>query len=161
MSIPFTPYEKTSSFSVDNLKFENIDDKVVIHGDIEITRSKDNLKKVEDLHDVFNLVSGCVLNITKNNSDVAQSKDFEFIAFDPFANDTSAFSIGEMTIENGTNKIVIMGTLEVPLTQEGLDMILPVQAVINGIMDKMTTSALPETFIDDVEEGGEIDNPFM
>jgi hypothetical protein len=161
MRLPFIPFKADSSFSIDNLKFENVDEKVVISGNLEIPFSKEGKAKSEILHDAVNVTSVLILYNLEGYPDIDLDFEIKDIPFNPFADDSSAFSIGEMTIENGTKKIAIIGSIEVPKSREGVETIIHFQEIVNRIMDKMISSDLPDVAEEEIEEGGEVDNPFM
>ncbi len=82
--------------------------------------------------------------------------------FQPFADDNASLSIGEFTIENGTDKVALYGSLDLPRDQSGLKQAKALKAAVDAIVKALEQDKpLPE-------EGGsgpteapqQVKNPF-
>jgi len=54
--------------------------------------------------------------------------------FQPFADDSASLSIGEFTIENGTDKVALYGSLDLSRDQSGLQQAKALKAAVDAIV---------------------------
>lgn len=54
--------------------------------------------------------------------------------FKPFADDVGALTIGEMTVENGTDRVSVSGSLDLARDRRGLDQARALRAALDGII---------------------------
>jgi hypothetical protein len=54
--------------------------------------------------------------------------------FKPFADDTAALTIGGLTIENGTDRVTLSGSLDLARDRQGLDHAKALQVALNGVI---------------------------
>ncbi len=63
----------------------------------------------------------------------------------PFANDSESMSLGELTVENGTDKIAIYGALDITRDKAGLQQARALKAVVDSIVKTMSQDkSLPD-----------------
>lgn len=80
--------------------------------------------------------------------------------FQPFADDSASLSIDELTIENGTGKIAVYGSLDVTRDKEGLKKARALKAVVDGMVKALEQNkALPNQSGPD-EPPQQVKNPF-
>ncbi len=64
--------------------------------------------------------------------------------FEPFADDAAALTIGGMTIENGTDRISLSGSLDIARDRQGLDHAKALRAALDGVIAALEAEkALP------------------
>ena len=79
----------------------------------------------------------------------------------PFADDTSSFGIGDLTIENQFDRVVLYGNLELTLDQVGLAHARELKALIDAVVVQLEGEAdqlPPQIAQPNVET---VDNPFL
>lgn len=65
--------------------------------------------------------------------------------FQPFSDDSASLSIGEFTIENGTDKVALYGSLDVTRDKNGLKQAKTLKAAIDAIVKALEQDkALPD-----------------
>lgn len=90
----------------------------------------------------------------------------ETSAFAPFANDAQQTTIDTLSVDNGTDEIIISGTLSIPKSKEGLQIALELQKKLIPIITQTAkilgeTPNLPEHIeIQSLETGTTDVNPF-
>jgi hypothetical protein len=57
--------------------------------------------------------------------------------FQPFSDDSTSLSIGEFTIENGTDKVALCGSLDVMRDKDGLKQAKALKAVADAIVEAL------------------------
>ena len=63
----------------------------------------------------------------------------------PFANDSEAMSIGELTLENGTDKVAVYGSLDITRDKAGLKQALALKAIVDSIVKSLSQDkSLPD-----------------
>ena len=80
----------------------------------------------------------------------------------PFADDEAAQTIGELTVENGTERVVIYGSLEVTRDKAGLKRAKTLKAVLDGLVQALEAEKnLPERMASpEPEPTQQVKNPF-
>lgn len=78
----------------------------------------------------------------------------------PFADDTASVSIGAMTVENGTDRVALRGSLDLTRDQHGLAQALVLKALVDQVVQRLqSTKDLPEA-VPGVEAARSVPNPF-
>jgi len=73
--------------------------------------------------------------------------------FQPFSDDSTSLSIGEFTVENGTDKVALYGTLDVTRDKNGLKQAKALKVVVDALVEALEQNKeLPD-------ESGPIDAP--
>lgn len=73
--------------------------------------------------------------------------------FQPFSDDSASLSIGEFTVENGTDKVALYGSLDVTRDKSGLKQAKALKAAVDAIVKALEQDkALPD-------EGGPVEPP--
>ena len=82
--------------------------------------------------------------------------------FKPFADDTATLAIGEFTVENGTQSVLLYGTLDITRDQAGLDRAHELAALANDIVATLEAIAdLPaHALVPPKAPGQTVKNPF-
>jgi len=80
--------------------------------------------------------------------------------FQPFADDTASLSINDLTIENGTDKIAVYGSLEVTRDKEGLDKARSLKNLMNSIVRALEREKELPDQVGPVEATQPVKNPF-
>jgi len=57
--------------------------------------------------------------------------------FQPFSDDAASLSIGEFTIENGTDKVALYGSMDVTKDQAGLKQAKALKAAVDAIVNAL------------------------
>ena len=66
--------------------------------------------------------------------------------FTPFADDAASMSIGSLTVENGTDRIAIYGSLDITRDKQGLAHALALKALLDeAVRHLQAEKDLPET----------------
>lgn len=63
--------------------------------------------------------------------------------FVPFANDADALSLGELNVENHTDRIAIFGNLELRRDAQGLRQAQALKAVLDAVVAALANADLP------------------
>ncbi|WP_457094225.1 hypothetical protein [Microvirga sp. P5_D2] len=80
--------------------------------------------------------------------------------FQPFSDDSTSLSIGEFTIENGTDKVALYGSLDVTRDKNGLKQAKALKAAVDAIVKALEQDkALPDES-GPTEEAQQVKNPF-
>lgn len=85
---------------------------------------------------------------------------------DPFANDSQSMQIGELVIENQTDKVIIYGDIDVTFDQSGFDAAKQLHELTSNIIkaferdDSYLKNTLSSKDNDDSQDH-EIKNPFL
>jgi hypothetical protein len=80
--------------------------------------------------------------------------------FQPFSDDSTSFSIGEFTIENGTDRVALYGSLEVTRDKTGLKHAKALKAAVDAIVKVLERDkALPDES-GPTEAPQQVKNPF-
>jgi len=80
--------------------------------------------------------------------------------FYPFANDSDALTLGEFTIENGTDKLSLHGSLDLTRDKAGLQQARVLRAILDATVKALETDkALPDR-ITPPNAPQQVKNPF-
>ena len=80
--------------------------------------------------------------------------------FKPFADDSASLSINELTVENGTDKIAVYGSLDVTRDKEGLKKARALKGLADAIVKALEQDKdLPEK-VGPEEPTQQVKNPF-
>ena len=80
--------------------------------------------------------------------------------FQPFSDDSASLSLGEFTIENGTSKVALYGSLDVMRDKNGLRQAKALKAVVDAIVKVLEQDkALPDES-GPAEAPQQVKNPF-
>ncbi|MBM1175375.1 hypothetical protein [Microvirga arabica] len=80
--------------------------------------------------------------------------------FQPFSDDSASLCLGEFTIENGTSKVALYGSLDVMRDKNGLKQAKALKAVVDAIVKALEhDKALPDE-IGPAETPQQVKNPF-
>lgn len=90
--------------------------------------------------------------------------------FKPYENDSQSQQIGELIIENQTDKVTIYGDIDIAYTQQGLIQAKQLQQLINDIVMAIEQGNADNKLIEDTQgsqikhensdDNGKINNPF-
>ena len=75
-----------------------------------------------------------------------------------FQNESECLQLGDLTIENRTDRISIYGSVDLTLDKKGLEFARELKAVIDLALAEMEKSELPDSIA--IEEAETVDNPF-
>jgi len=79
----------------------------------------------------------------------------------PFANDSEAMSLGDFTIENGTDQVSLYGSLDLTRDKAGLKQAHALKAVVDAVVAALEAERnLPE-LISPPEKPKQVKNPFV
>jgi hypothetical protein len=83
-------------------------------------------------------------------------------SFKPYADDETAVTIGGMTIENGTDRVSISGSLDIAADKAGFEQAKALKEAIDAIVSALTAKGdLPEKAeAEEVEPTKKVRNPF-
>jgi hypothetical protein len=76
----------------------------------------------------------------------------------PFANESETLQIGELTVENRTDRVSIYGSLDLTLDKPGLDYARRLKVILDQTVAELETADLPETVA--VNAPKTVKNPF-
>ncbi|MBC8739806.1 hypothetical protein F6X40_24130 [Paraburkholderia sp. UCT31] len=85
------------------------------------------------------------------------------MAFDAFKNDDEAVNIegDAFTVENGSDRVVFNGELEIRKDKAGLKAALALKDAVDSVVAALQADkALPEHAKDETVKPGKVDNPF-
>lgn len=63
--------------------------------------------------------------------------------FDPFADDAASISIGQLTVENGADRVILYGSLEITYDQPGLARARQMKVLLDRVVEVLEAKALP------------------
>ena len=78
----------------------------------------------------------------------------------PFADDAASLTIGQLTIENGTDRIAIYGSVDVTCDQKGLEAARALKALIDRLVQVMESRPDLPTTVPPRRTPKTVDNPF-
>jgi hypothetical protein len=76
----------------------------------------------------------------------------------PFANESESLQLGELTIENRTDRVSIYGSIDLTLDKKGLDNARRLKAILDQTVAEMEKTDLPERIT--LIEPETVKNPF-
>lgn len=83
------------------------------------------------------------------------------MTFSALNDETSSYSIENLTFENYGDGLSIYGDIQILRDQQGLHCLEEIKTIIDGAISQLkNTAALPETLVLG-QNNGEIDNPFL
>jgi hypothetical protein len=80
--------------------------------------------------------------------------------FQPFADDNASVSIGEFTVENGTDKVALYGSLDVTRDKNGLKQAKALKAAVDAIVKALEQSKELPDESRPTEAPQQVKNPF-
>jgi hypothetical protein len=80
--------------------------------------------------------------------------------FQPFSDDSASLSIGEFTIENGTDKVALYGSLDVTRDKSGLKQAKALKAAVDAIVKALEQDKALADESGPTEEPQQVKNPF-
>lgn len=80
--------------------------------------------------------------------------------FAPFADDAAVQTIGGLSLENGTDRIALHGSLDLTRDRPGLDRARALAATLAAIVAVLESEALPEAVAEATRPGTSVKNPF-
>ncbi len=80
--------------------------------------------------------------------------------FEPFADDTASIALGGLTVENGTDRIAIYGTLDLTRDKPGLAVAKELLAFLAAAIKMMETHGVPDKVAPPINTVA-VKNPFM
>ncbi|MCJ2044389.1 hypothetical protein MKK58_07545 [Methylobacterium sp. J-078] len=81
-------------------------------------------------------------------------------AFAPFADDAAVQTIGGLSIENGTDRIALHGSLDITRDKAGLDRARALAATLAAIVAALEGEPLPDAVAEAVRPAETVKNPF-
>ncbi|GJD75494.1 hypothetical protein [Methylobacterium goesingense] len=81
-------------------------------------------------------------------------------AFVPFADDAAVRTIGDLAIENGTDRIALHGSLDIARDKAGLDRARALAATLAAIVAALEGAPLPDAVAETVRPTETVKNPF-
>jgi len=80
------------------------------------------------------------------------------IEIHPFANESESLQLGDLTIENRTDRISIYGSIDLTLDKPGLDNARQLKAILDQTVAELEKADLPDGI--SVIEPETVENPF-
>ena len=80
--------------------------------------------------------------------------------FTPFADDAGIRSIGGLSIENGTDRIALHGSLDIGLDRRGLEQVRALKEAVDAIAAALESAELPEAVAEARRPTRTVKNPF-
>jgi hypothetical protein len=80
--------------------------------------------------------------------------------FQPFSDDSASLGIGEFTVENGTNKVSLYGSLDVTRDKNGLKQAKALKAAVDAIVKALQQDKELPDESGPVESPQQVKNPF-
>ena len=80
------------------------------------------------------------------------------VKFEPFGNESDAVSIGELSVENRTDRISIFGSVDITCDKEGLARLRALKEIVDAAAKALAQRELPDKV--KVRPPGKVDNPF-
>ncbi len=81
-------------------------------------------------------------------------------AFTPFADDEAVRTLGDFSIENGTARIALHGSLDITRDREGLGRARDLRTTLDAIVTALEGEDLPEKVAEEPEAATPVRNPF-
>jgi hypothetical protein len=80
--------------------------------------------------------------------------------FHPFADDAAVRTVGDLSVENGTGRIVLHGSVELTRDRAGLERARALKRTLDAIVRALAAEKLPETAAEAPVPAGRTRNPF-
>ncbi len=81
-------------------------------------------------------------------------------AFRPFADDAAVTRLGALSLENGTSRIALHGSLDITKDRRGLVQARALRAALDAIVQALEAADLPEQVAEATKPIGRVSNPF-
>lgn len=78
----------------------------------------------------------------------------------PYANDTDSVGIGELTIENGTDRVAIYGSIDLTRDKEGLEHARTLKALLDAVVQELEADKKLPDKIAPPDAPDRVTNPF-
>ena len=82
------------------------------------------------------------------------------LPFRPFAEDASAQTFAGFSIENGTQRIALHGSLDLTRDRAGLERARTLKSLFEAVVATLETEDLPDSIPDEPETAEPVRNPF-
>ncbi|KAB1068265.1 hypothetical protein [Methylobacterium planeticum] len=80
--------------------------------------------------------------------------------FSPYTDETAVRTIGTLSIENGTSRIALHGSLDITRDRAGLRQARALKSVLDAIVTALAADDLPEAVAEEGEASETVKNPF-
>lgn len=80
--------------------------------------------------------------------------------FRPFEDDAAVQTLGDLSIENGTTRIALHGSLDLTRDRRGLERALRLKTLLDDVVAALEAQDLPETVAERVDAPESVRNPF-
>lgn len=81
-------------------------------------------------------------------------------SFQPYAEEAAVLSVGDLSVENGANRVVLHGSLELTRDRRGLARARELKRTLDAIVRALAAADLPEAVDDAPAPAGTTRNPF-
>lgn len=78
----------------------------------------------------------------------------------PFADDAAVQTFGDLSIENGTSRIALHGSLDLTRDRAGLERARALKAILDDIVKSLEAQDLPEAVAEETRAPTNVRNPF-
>ncbi len=78
----------------------------------------------------------------------------------PFADDAASVSIGELTVENGTDRVALYGSLDLTRDKQGLSHAHALKALVDQVVQRLEAEANLPAAVPPPIAPKSVDNPF-
>lgn len=79
----------------------------------------------------------------------------------PFEDDATVRNIGDLSLENGRDRLVIHGSLEIERSVAGLELARSLRAELDNIVAALEVESLPESRAEVIEAPIQVTNPLL
>ena len=80
--------------------------------------------------------------------------------FRPFADDAAVRTLGDFSIENGTTRIALHGSLDITCDGAGLERARTLKTLVEAIVTALEAQDLPEVVAEETRAPKAVKNPF-
>ena len=80
--------------------------------------------------------------------------------FQPFADDAAVQTLGDFSVENGTTRIALHGSLDITCDREGLERARKLRTLVEAIVTALEARGLPEVATEETHAPKAVRNPF-
>lgn len=78
----------------------------------------------------------------------------------PYADDAASLSIGELTVENGTDKVSLYGSLDLPRDKQGIAHARQLKALLDQVVQSLEADPHLPDRVPSPDAPGTVRNPF-
>jgi hypothetical protein len=78
----------------------------------------------------------------------------------PFADNDAASSIGGLAIENGTDRVLLTGSIEITRDRAGLQRAMELKRLADDLVSELQGTSVDNAASKDVAAVDQVDNPF-